>query len=161
MKKPVTGLTWSRLRCRTTFSFLFAIGTLALPFATAQGMMMTSPAARSRCPSHLSTGPAGSNVELAAAAAHRLLHKVYPVASPGSPVRGLFVQFLWLATQQPDLPGARTWREIATRRCGAAVANRSWVVAVVFLNSKIAVPSTGIFFIVDTKSGWQAWYRYR
>jgi len=131
-----------------------AIAGLAIMIALADAQ---ANAARSRaqCPTHLSNTLAALNADAALSAARRLLPKVYLGST------GRVVQLLWLQPQRPELPGAPYWRAIAQRRCGATVANQSWMVAAIFPQSKIAVPSTGVFFIVLTKSGWVAWHRYR
>ena len=108
-----------------------------------------------RCPAHVANTSTAENAGAALTAAKRLLPRVYLGSD------GLIVQLLWLEPQRPELPGASHWRAIARRLCGSTVADQSWAVAAIFPESKIAVPSTGVFFLVLTPTGWLAWYRYR
>ena len=75
--------------------------------------------------------------------------------------RGKIVELALLEPQRPELPGRAHWRAIAQKRCGRTVAALSWLVVSIFPDSKVAVPSTGVFFMANTSSGWDAWYRYR
>lgn len=108
-----------------------------------------------RCPVRVANTSTAENAGAALAAAKRFLPRLY-LGSDGP-----IVQLLRLEPQHPELPGASHWRAVARRLCGTTVADQSWAVAAIFPESKIAVPSTGVFFLVLTQTGWLAWYRYR
>ena len=117
--------------------------------------------ATARCPQGVRLTAAALDIDNARRAAARLIPRVYPTKPPGEPERALIVQLALLEPQQPELPGAAQWRAIGRRRCSAQVVDASWLVVAIFPDHKVVVPTTGVFFIALTRSGWQAWYRLR
>lgn len=113
------------------------------------------------CPTGVRLTNAGLDVETARRAATHLIPTVYPTRPPGVPERTLIVQLLLLEPQKPDLPGARAWRAVGKKRCSAGIVDASWLVAVIFPEHKVVVPTTGVFFMALTPHGWDAWYRVR
>lgn len=113
------------------------------------------------CPTGVRLTNAGLDVETARRAATHLIPTVYPTHPPGLPQRALIVQLLLLEPQKPALPGAASWRAIGEKRCSAGIVDASWLVAVIFPEHKVVVPTTGVFFMALTPHGWDAWYRVR
>lgn len=54
--------------------------------------------------------------------------------------------------------GAGPYRKLATKRCGASVANDSWVVLLWFSTVQTAFDEHGVIFFAATPSGWTPWY---
>jgi hypothetical protein len=114
-----------------------------------------------KCPTHLLSNRTSLSIDSALHAATRLIPRAYTPGQTGKPPRIIILQLLSLQPQVPALPGSSFWHRVAAKRCGPAVASASWVAAVAFPDTKIAVPSTGISFLTLTANGWTLWYRYR
>jgi hypothetical protein len=116
---------------------------------------------RMACPSGVRIDRSSLAIGEVLDAARRLIPDAYRAIPPGRPQRALIFEARSLQPQIPPLPGASFWRSVAARRCGLRTANASWVIAVVFPDSKVVVPTTGIVFLAHTSRGWRLWYRYR
>lgn len=115
------------------------------------------PSAAMSCPS---ASPTATTLDAATAlkAAKPLVRSSYRL-----PPRDqlIIVGVLSLDPQKPGLPGAAHWRRIAAKRCGEALARKSWMIASIFPDRKVVLPTTGIAFLVHSAQGWKLWYRYR
>lgn len=56
-----------------------------------------------------------------------------------------------------NAPDARAYRSIAARRCGAAIASRSWAIVYKYPQTIMASESVTVAFLVLTPRGWRAY----
>lgn len=54
------------------------------------------------------------------------------------------------------VPGAAHWRALAAARCGATIADRSWLLVLQFPQMHV-INSIGRFLIARTRHGWTLW----
>jgi hypothetical protein len=137
-------------------ALLVAAGCTAALVAMSSAAPAAQATRASRCPKALNP------TTLAPAAVAAAVRRDVPRAYTGPEYRGYEVTTF--AALRPGLfvpAGVSVYRGIAAGRCGAAVADRSWVVFLFFPRAPGASLSQGVAFFARTAAGWTLWYRYR
>jgi hypothetical protein len=124
---------------------------------------VTPRASVSRCPSHPVARSAPVDEVLAAAREIAIRGKTtksqgrtFRLTAKNTPV----IAGVRLASfgAGPDIPGAPALRRLAAKKCGRAVAERSWAVVIEFPLEQIARTNRTLMFLTLTGDGWRAYY---
>jgi hypothetical protein len=124
---------------------------------------VTARASASRCPSNPVARSAP--VDEVLAAARRIAIRGKTISSQGRTYRLTakntpIVAALRLASfgAGRDIPGAAALRRLAAKKCGRAVAERSWAVVIEFPLAQISRTNRTLVFLTLTRNGWRAYY---
>lgn len=147
-----------------TAGFAVAVAAAAATAASAFGATGTARPVTA-CPSGAKTRATARVPERLVAAVRREVPRTYVIANqsgrvPLTPKHYQIDQILYLTPSYPESRDARRYRAIAENRCGAAVANRSWLVVVRFPEAQSIPASYGLMFFAETRTGWRMWWRY-
>jgi hypothetical protein len=127
---------------------------------------VTARAGASRCPSHPVARPAP--VDEVLAAARRIAIRGKTITSQGRTYRLTAKNTPVIATLRlpsfgagPEIPGAPALRRLAAKKCGRAVAERSWTVVIEFPLEQISRTNRTLMFLTLTRDGWRAYWPAR
>ena len=74
--------------------------------------------------------------------------------------RGQITGAVWLAPNKPATPGAATLKRVAVRKCGRAIAERSWGLVVQYPDLSPPAGGPTFVFIAKTHKGWALYGGY-